>query len=109
MKQDLANRILYAATTRLGEEVTIVRGSTTRTVYGIFSENFSDVDVDTGLRVTTEQPSLTISADELDIEPVGNDRVTVADGREFIVREVRQDGEGGLILLMYQASANNYL
>ena len=57
MKQDLANRILYAATTRLGEEVTIVRGSTTRTVYGIFSENFSDVDVDTGCGLRPSSPA----------------------------------------------------
>ena len=109
MKQDLANRILTAATTRLGELVTVARDGSSHELHGIFSETFSDVDVDTGLRVTTEQPTLIISADALSFEPVGNDRVTIADGREFVVREVRQDGEGGLILFMYQVSTNNYL
>lgn len=109
MKQDLANRILTAATTRLGELVTLSRGSSTYELHGIFSENHSEVDIDTGLRVTSEVPSMVINAAEIPLEPTGNDRVTVADGRTFIVREVRQDGEGGLLLMLYQQAANDYL
>lgn len=109
MRQDLANRVLTAVTSRLGELVTVTRGANSYELHGIFSETFSDVDVDTGLRVTTEIPTLILKADELAIEPVGNDRVTVADGRQFLVRETRSDGEGGLILLMYQAQQNDFL
>lgn len=109
MRQDLANRILTAVTSRLGEPVTLSRGSTSYQLDGIFSEVFSDVDVDTGLRVTSEQPSLIVNAEDLPVEPQGNDRVTIQDGRQYVVRETRKDGEGGLILLLYQAQTNNYL
>lgn len=109
MRQDLANRVLTAATTRLGEVVTLSRDGTDYEFHGIFSEIFSDVDVDTGLRVTTDVPTLVLNAEDLPIEPAGNDRVTVANGSQYLVRETRQDGEGGLILLMYQNAPNNYL
>jgi len=109
MRQDLANRILTAATTRLGELVTLNRGGVDYELHGIFSETFSDVDVDTGLRVTTDVPTLILNAEDLPIEPAGNDRVTVANGSQYLVRETRQDGEGGLVLLMYQHQSNNYL
>tara|TARA_A200000113_G_scaffold223061_1_gene237866 strand:+ start:1468 stop:1797 length:330 start_codon:yes stop_codon:yes gene_type:complete len=109
MRQDLANRILSAATARLGEPVTLSRGSSTYSLRGIFSETFSEVDVDTGLSVTSKIPSLTINSADIEITPKGNDRVTVADGRSFMVRETRPDGEGGIVLLMYLAQTNNYL
>ena len=96
MRQDLANRILSAATSRLGEPVTLSRGSSSYSLRGIFSETFSEVDVDTGLSVTSKIPSLTITSADIEITPKGNDRVTVADGRSFMVRETRPDGEGGI-------------
>ena len=108
MRQDLANRILTAATTRLGELVTLNRGASIMN----FTEFFRDV-----LRcrrghwsaVTTDVPTLILNAEDLPIEPAGNDRVTVANGSQYLVRETRQDGEGGLVLLMYQHQTNNYL
>ena len=109
MRQDLANRILKAATARLGEPVTLSRDTASYSLRGIFSEIHSEVDVDTGLNVTSAIPTLTINGADLSIEPSGNDRVTVADGRTFIVRETRPDGEGGIVLLMYLAQTNNYL
>ena len=109
MRDDLANRILKACTTRLGETVTFTRGESSYEIPGIFSEVYSDVDVDTGLRVTSETPTIIINSDDLDIEPQGNDRVTIADGRQFQVREVRKDGEGGLICLLYVSNTSNYL
>jgi hypothetical protein len=109
MRQDLANRILSAATARLGEPVTLSRDSSSYSLRGIFSELHSEVDIDTGLNVTSAVPTLTINSADIAIEPAGNDRVTVADGRTFIVRETRPDGEGGIVLLMYMAQTNNYL
>ena len=109
MRDDLANRILTAATTRLGEPVSLTREGSSYQLHGIFSQTFSDVDVDTGLRVTTEVPTLIVNASDIAIEPSGNDRVTIANGETYLVREVRRDGEGGLILLMYQSAENNYL
>ena len=109
MKQDLANRILTAAVNRLGEPVTYSRGSSDTDINGIFSETVSSVDVDTGLAVVSEQPSLLIKASDLSITPEAGDRVTVAGDREFIVRETRSDGEGGLSLLLYKATSKNYM
>ena len=109
MRQDLTNRILKAATARLGEPVTLSRDTASYSLRGIFSEIHSEVDVDTGLNVTSAIPTLTINSADLAIDPSGNDRVTVADGRTFIIRETRPDGEGGIVLLMYADQTNNYL
>lgn len=109
MKQDLANRILSAATSSLGETVTYNRAGTDYQIKAIFSEMFSDIDVDTGLRITTEQPSLILNLSDLPTEPRGNDVVTVADGREFSVRETRPDGEGGMTLLLYEKKTGSYM
>ena len=49
MRQDLANRILKAATARLGEPVTLSRDTASYSLRGIFSEIHSEVDVDTGI------------------------------------------------------------
>lgn len=109
MRQDLANRILKAATARLWEPVTLSRNGTDYTLRGIFSETHSEVDIDTGLNVTSQVPTLVINGADLPVDPKGNDRVTIADGRTYMVRETRADGEGGIVLMMYQAQTNNYL
>ena len=109
MRQDLANRILKAATARLGEPVTLSRDGISYTLRGIFSEPHPEVDIDTGLNVPSQIPTLTINGADLSSDPTGNDRVTIADGRTFMVRETRADGEGGIVLMMYQAQTNNYL
>ena len=109
MRQDLTNRILSAATARLGEPVTLSRDGVSYQLRGIYSAFHSEIDFDTGLNISSQMPSLTINSADISIDPKGNDRVTIADGRTFMVRETRADGEGGLVLLMYQAQANNYL
>ena len=71
MRQDLANRILKAATARLGEPVTLSRNGTSYALRGIFSETHSEVDIDTGLNVTSQVPTLMINGVDLPIDPKG--------------------------------------
>lgn len=70
---------------------------------GIFRETHTEIDVQTGATVSSQQPNLDVRRTEIPAEAAraDGDRVLVS-GRTFAVRDVQKDGELGAKILLLE-------
>lgn len=104
MLNDLANRVLSAGLSVMGEPVTLTRGGTSYELKGLFQETYKAMDPDTGFPVTALQPVLAVNRTDLSIEPKIGDAVT-ARSVSYRIRDIQSDGHTGLNLLLQRTSA----
>ena len=106
MLNDLANRVLAAGVSVMGEPITLTRGGTAHSLKGLFQESFKQMDPDTGFPVTTLQPVVSIARYDLSIEPKVGDLIA-ARGVSYRVRDIQSDGHTGLQLMLQRTSARS--
>lgn len=99
---DLASIALGAVTSHIGDEVTYnSAGSGSGTAYGVFSQEWTELQGDTPIQ--TYRPNLLVRGSDLPANPVKGDTVTI-NAVTYKVFEVQQDGEGGFLLFLHEAA-----
>lgn len=104
MLNDLANRVLAAGVSVMGEPITLTRGAASYQLKGLFQDSFKAMDPETGMPVTSLQPVVGINTRDLEISPKVGDTIT-ARGIPYRVRDVQPDGHTGTTLMLQRTSA----
>ena len=102
MRTDLASIALRAVVQVMGEPITYTRGGTSTLARGVYQASHIGIDPDTGLRVNSTQPVLTINRQDLSIDPKPGDVVEVHDVGLFQVRDPQPDGHTGWLLFLHR-------
>lgn len=68
----------------------------------VFDEDYQAVDVETNSIVSSNMPRFGIRMRDLAHTPSKGDVITTSDDRQFIVKEVQEDGQGGAYLFAHQ-------
>ena len=103
MRTDLASIALRAVVQVLGEPITYTRGGTSTLVRGVYQASHIGIDPDTGMRVNSTQPVLTINRQDLQWDPRQGDMVErMASGETFQVRDPQPDGHNGWLLFLHR-------
>lgn len=100
---NLTGLVQDALKATLGESVTFkpLSGSE-KTITGVYSEQFVEVDAASGASVATNRPNLLVKLVDLGQAPKKNDLMGIR-GADYKIQEVQKDGEGGALLLLTKA------
>ena len=102
MMQKLAGEVLDRCLAALGEAVEYLPADgPSASISGVFDGPHQDVDPQTGAVVSSVQYSVGIRLSDLSAEPAQNDHLIVR-GREYVVIDVRPDGQGGASLRLHE-------
>ena len=101
-KNNLVQRVLGIATRVLGEPVQYQHQSgAVSSIQAIFDNEWQQVDPDTERVVSSNQPVIGIKLSDLLVYPkVGDLIIVIDDIKNFIVQDVREDGQGGASLFL---------
>jgi hypothetical protein len=76
-------------------------------VRGIFSRTFVSIDPGTGATISSEQPNLAVRLSDLPEAPAEGRLIEVeGEPLPFTISEVRRDGQGMAVLVLYEEQAD---
>lgn len=98
----LACNILDAAKSCFGEDVLYVpKVGTPLNIRGIFDNQFEQIDPDTEIVISSNQPTLGIKLNDLPLPPAKGDKVFVRD-IEYRIVDSQEDGVAGSLLFLHK-------